>query len=80
MSALRAYWVADYDVYAAQDETQALAFANSLAAPMHGYTLEDVTPVLDVTLDEPLASGDGPTTLRQMLVTAEPGYLAGYEQ
>ncbi|SEC62053.1 hypothetical protein [Pseudomonas costantinii] len=80
MSALKAYWVADYDVYAAQDEAQALAFANALAAPMHGYSLEDVTPVLDATLDEPLTSDNGPATLRQMLVTAEPGYLAGYEQ
>lgn len=78
--ALRAFWVSDYDVYAAQDEAQALAFANAMASPMRGYTLDDVMPVLDVTLDEPLTSDTGPTTLRRMLATAEPGYLAGYEQ
>lgn len=80
MGTLKAYWVGDYDVYAAQDEAQALAFANALATPMHGYALEDVMPVLDVTLDEPLTGDAGPTTLRQMLFTAERGYLAGYEQ
>lgn len=76
---LLAFWVGDDDIYAAEDEAQALAMAHAIAGP-GAYTLDDVTPVAAVTLDEPLTSDDGSTTLRALLLTAEAGYLAGYEQ
>lgn len=76
---LLAFWVGDDDIYAAEDEAQALVLAHAIAGP-GAYTLDDVTPVSAATLDEPLTSDDGPTTLRRLLTTATPGYLAGYEQ
>jgi hypothetical protein len=76
---LGAYWVGDDDIYAAKDETQAVTLANAVAGP-GTYTLVDVAAVSVETLDDPLSSDDGPTTLRLLLASAEPGYLAGYEQ
>lgn len=78
---LLAFWVGDYDMYAAADEAQALALANAIA---HGtpYTLDDVAPVSSDTLDESVLDGDCQvTSLRAVLLaTAEAGYLAGYDQ
>lgn len=76
---LRAFWVGDEDIYAAKDEAQAMTLANAIAGT-GTYTLGDVAEVSAETLDDPLSSDDGPTTLRLLLASAEPGYLAGYEQ
>lgn len=79
---LQAYWVGDDDIYAAEDEAQALTLANAIAG--HGtYTLDDVAPVSAETLDDRLRDEEGRLawTLRGLLMDqAEPGYLAGYEQ
>jgi hypothetical protein len=78
---LLAFWVGDYDMYAAEDEAQALVLANAIA---HGapYTLDDVTPVSSDTLDESVLDGDCRVTSMRavLLATSEAGYLAGYEQ
>lgn len=79
---LMAFWVADDDIYAAEDEAQALALANAIAGP-DAYTLDDVTPVSAETLDDRLRDDSGRLawTLRGLLMDQkEPGYLAGYEQ
>lgn len=79
---LLAFWVGDDDIYAAEDEAQALALANAIAAHVT-YTLDDVTPVGAQMLDERLADENGRLawTLRGLLMDQkEPGYLAGYEQ
>lgn len=82
MNALNAYWVGGDDIFAAQDEAQALALANALSqAPT--YVLDDVMPVSAEVLDERLADDTGRLawTLRGLLVSqTEPGYLAGYQQ
>lgn len=79
---LVAYWVGDFDVYAAADEAQALGLANAKAgAPT--YAREDVRPVEAATLDERLADATGKLawTLRGLLLDQKaPGYLAGYDQ
>ncbi|MSU98436.1 hypothetical protein EB795_31730 [Pseudomonas mandelii] len=79
---LLAFWVGDDDIYAAEDEAQALALANAIAG--HGtYTLDDVAPVSADTLDDRLRDEEGRLawTLRGLLMDqTEPGYLAGYEQ
>lgn len=79
---LLAFWVGEDDIYAAEDDAQALALANAIAGP-GAYTLEDVTPVSAEVLDERLADDTGRLawTLRGLLVSqTEPGYLAGYQQ
>ena len=79
---LLAFWVGDDDIYAAEDEAQALALANAIAAHVT-YTLDDVTPVGAQMLDERLADETGRLawTLRGLLMAqTEAGYLAGYEQ
>lgn len=79
---LMAFWVADDDIYAAEDEAQALALANAIAGP-GAYTLDDVTPVSAETLDDRLCDDSGRLawTLRGLLMDQkELGYLAGYEQ
>lgn len=79
---LLAFWVGDDDIYAAEDEAQALALANAIAAHVT-YTLDDVTPVGAQMLDERLADDSGKLawTLRGLLMAqTEAGYLAGYEQ
>lgn len=79
---LLAFWVGDDDIYAAEDEAQALSLANAIAG--HGaYTLDDVAPVSADTLDDRLRDEAGRLawTLRGLLMEqTEPGYLAGYEQ
>lgn len=79
---LLAFWVGDDDIYAAEDEAQALTLANAIAG--HGtYTLDDVVPVSADTLDDRLRDDSGRLawTLRGLLMDQkEPGYLAGYEQ
>lgn len=79
---LLAFWVGDDDIYAAEDEAQAVVLANAIAG--HGtYTLDDVAPVSAETLDDRLRDEAGRLawTLRGLLMDqAEPGYLAGYEQ
>lgn len=79
---LLAFWVGDDDIYAAEDEAQALALANAIAG--HGtYTLGDVVPVSADALDDRLRDDSGRLawTLRGLLMDQkEPGYLAGYEQ
>lgn len=79
---LQAYWVGDDDIYAAEDEAQAVTLANAIAG--HGtYTLDDVAPVSADTLDDRLRDEEGRLawTLRGLLMDqTEPGYLAGYEQ
>lgn len=77
---LLAFWVGDDDMYAAEDEAQALA--NAIAGP-GAYTLDDVMPVSAETLDERLRDDSGRLawTLRGLLMDQKaPGYLAGYEQ
>lgn len=79
---LLAFWVGDDDIYAAEDEAQALKLATAIAGP-GAYTLDDVAPVSAETLDSRLLDDDGRLawTLRGLLMdTQEPGYLAGYEQ
>jgi hypothetical protein len=79
---LLAFWVADDDIYAAEDEAQALALANAIAGP-GAYTLDDVIPVSAETLDDRLRDDSGRLawTLRGLLMDQKaPGYLAGYEQ
>lgn len=79
---LLAFWVADDDIYAAEDEAQALALANAIAGP-GAYTLDDVTPVSAEMLDDRLRDDSGRLawTLRGLLMDQKaPGYLAGYEQ
>lgn len=79
---LLAFWVADDDIYAAEDEAQALALANAIAGP-GAYTLDDVMPVSAEVLDERLRDDSGRLawTLRGLLMDQKaPGYLAGYEQ
>ncbi len=79
---LLAFWVGDDDIYAAEDEAQAVALANAIAG--HGaYTVDDVAPVSAETLDDRLRDEAGRLawTLRGLLLDqTEPGYLAGYEQ
>lgn len=79
---LQAFWVGDDDIYAAEDEAQALRLAAAIAGP-DAYTLDDVAPVSAETLDSKLRDDEGRVawTLRGLLLdTREPGYLAGYEQ
>ncbi|MBC8984086.1 hypothetical protein IAI52_27955 [Pseudomonas lurida] len=79
---LLAFWVGDDDMYAAEDEAQALALANAIAGP-NAYTLDDVAPASAETLDERLRDDSGRLawTLRGLLMDQKaPGYLAGYEQ
>ncbi|MNP07706.1 hypothetical protein D3C76_997440 [compost metagenome] len=79
---LSAFWVGDDDIYAAEDEAQALDLANAIAGAS-AYTLDDVAPVSADTLDDRLCDEEGRLawTLRGLLVSqTEPGYLAGYEQ
>lgn len=79
---LLAFWVGDDDMYAAEDEAQALALANAIAGS-NAYTLDDVMPVSAETLDERLRDDSGRLawTLRGLLMDQKaPGYLAGYEQ
>lgn len=79
---LLAFWVGDDDIYAAEDDAQALALANAIAGPCT-YTLDDVSPVSAETLDDRLRDDSGRLawTLRGLLMDQkEPGYLAGYEQ
>ena len=78
---LLAFWVGDDDMYAAEDEAQALALANAIAGP-GVYTLDDVAPVSADTLDAGVAhDGELVLTLRCFLdMQNEPSYLAGYEQ
>jgi len=79
---LLAFWVGDDDIYAAEDEAQALALANAIAGP-GTYSVDDVAPVSADTLDARLADEAGRLawTLRGLLMDQkEPGYLAGYEQ
>lgn len=82
IKALRAYWVGDCDLWAAEDEAQALALANAICDPSSLYTLDDVMPAGSDVLDVRLADESGKVawTLRGMLqAQAEPGYLAGIE-
>lgn len=79
---LLAFWVGDDDIYAAEDETQAVRLANAIAGP-GTYTVDDVAPVSADTLDGRLRDEEGRLawTLRGLLLDqTEPGYLAGYEQ
>lgn len=79
---LLAFWVGDDDMYAAEDEAQALALASAIAGSV-AYTLDDVSPVSAETLDDRLRDDEGRLawTLRGLLMDAkQPGYLAGYEQ
>lgn len=79
---LQAYWVGDCDLWAAEDEAQAVALANAIAHPPC-YTLDDVSPAGADVLDVRLADDDGKLawTLRGLLqAQTEPGYLAGIEQ
>ena len=79
---LLAFWVGDDDIYAAEDEAQAVALANAIAGP-GTYSLDDVAPVSADTLDDRLRDEAGRLawTLRGLLLDQkEPGYLAGYEQ
>lgn len=84
---LLAFWVGDDDIYAAEDEAQALALANAIAAHVT-YTLDDVTPVGAQTLALEWSSRRGRSigTLRGILdampgpgCLAGPGYLAGVD-
>lgn len=80
---LQAYWVGDCDLWAAEDEAQALALANGIAADSACYTLDDVSPAGAEVLGVRLADEDGKLawTLRGLLqAQTEPGYLAGIEQ
>lgn len=79
---LQAYWVGDCDLWAAEDEDQALALANAIAADPACYTLDDVMLAGPSVLDVRLADEDGKVawTLRGLLqAQTEPGYLAGIE-
>ena len=79
---LQAYWVGDCDLWAAEDEAQAVELANAIADGA-GYTLEDVAPAGADVLDVRLADEDGKLawTLRALLqAQTAPGYLAGIEQ
>ena len=78
---LLAFWVGDYDIYAAMDEAQALRLAVAIAGP-DTYTLDDVAAVSVETLDSKLRDDEGLVwTLREVLKGArKPGYLAGYER
>jgi hypothetical protein len=79
---LLAFWVGDDDIYAAEDEAQAVTLANAIAGP-GTYSLDDVAPVSADTLDDRLRDEEGRLawTLRGLLMDqTEPGYLAGYEQ
>ena len=79
---LLAFWVGDDDIYAAEDEAQALLLANAIAGH-RTYTLDDVAAVSADTLDDRLRDDSGRLawTLRGLLMDQkEPGYLAGYEQ
>lgn len=79
---LQAYWVGDCDLWAAEDEEQALALANAIAADPACYTLDDVMLAGPSVLDVRLADEDGKLawTLRGLLqAQTEPGYLAGIE-
>lgn len=79
---LLAFWVGDDDIYAAEDEAQAVALANAIAGPGI-YSVDDVAPVSADTLDSRLCDDSGRLawTLRGLLLDQkEPGYLAGYAQ
>lgn len=79
---LLAFWVGDDDIYAAEDEAQAVVLANAIAGD-GVYTLDDVAPVSAETLDDRLCDDAGRLawTLRGLLMDqTEPGYLAGFEQ
>lgn len=79
---LQAYWVGDCDLWAAENEAQAVTLANAIAADPACYTLDDVSPAGPDVLDVRLASEEGKEawTLRGLLqAQTEPGYLAGIE-
>lgn len=80
---LAAYWVGDFDVFAAVDADQALTLANDLLGRPPVFTPADVSPVQATTLDETRPdspSGNG-YNLRTLLAAKKcPGYLAGYER
>lgn len=77
---LLAWWVGDFDLYAAEDAAQAQALANALG-PMP-EPLGEVREATPGELEETRVYADGGTwTLRALLFKqTEPGYLAGYEQ
>lgn len=81
---LLAYWVGDFDIFAAVDADQALTLANDLLGrrpPL--FTPADVAPVEATILDEtrPDAPNGTAHNLRTLLAGKKcPGYLAGYER
>ncbi|WP_439870361.1 hypothetical protein ACTACT_09910 [Pseudomonas syringae] len=79
---LLAFWVGEYDIYAAEDAAQALNMANGMTLRPTAFILDDVSLVQATTLDERLAGEHGEKlgwTLRRLLLdTAEPSFLAGY--
>jgi|RhiMetStandDraft_4_1073278.scaffolds.fasta_scaffold75298_1 hypothetical protein len=73
---LLAFWVGDDDVFAAEDEAQAVALANAMVGIAGVWALEDVEAVTADTLDERAAE-----TVRGLLARQDkPGYLVGFEQ
>jgi len=74
---LLAFWVGDDDIFAAENEAQALAVANALVGlRVSVWDLDDVEVVTADTLGERET-----VALRELLARqTEPGYLAGYEQ
>jgi len=81
---LLAFWVGDYDIYAAEHAAQALDLANAMTLRPSVFILDDVSLVQATTLDERLGGEHGGKlawTLRRLLLdTAEPSFLAGYGQ
>jgi len=79
---LRAYWVGDMDIYAAHSAEEALEVCRKHSGMPDTYGMDDVDPVGDKMLAEPMVGegGEPEGTLADLLAEAkEPGYLAGYE-
>jgi hypothetical protein len=78
---LRAFWVGDYDIFAAFDEAQALRLGNVWAMDPETFAEDEVEEVSAETLGEPVAKDFPDVTLRGLLYAMkEPGHMAGYER
>lgn len=78
---LQAYWVGEHDLWAAEDDAQALQLANGQSGT-GPYTLDEVMLASGDFLDARLADEDGKLawTVRGLLqAQTEPGYLLGVD-
>ena len=78
---LRAFMVGVEDIFAAQDEAQAVLLANTILQAQPPFKLDEVEPVKGVMLDQLWRGHDHrPLTLRERVqALTEPGYLGSIQ-